>query len=370
MISFKVAKKNLWWFFFVLFLVSCSAEPPSKNNKEVSSSLFRSTKKPTGITVLTVSSKEIPLVIKASGKTEASDRFEAKSPSDVKVQKIFVEEGAKVNPGDPLVSFNDQESKFRLAKARAEIKEAEAGVADMNYLIQNKEKLVEENKMSETEAGGLDERLTLYQATIERAKAEVDLYEHTGDMSQLNCPIAGLVTKKEVGEGVDVASGQALLEVIRLDPIQFVFGVSPDESIALAKGKNISVRFNALPGQDFSAEITSIGAESRSDTNGIPVKVKIPNPEFFLKTDMKGDVVIPTEAKKKIFPLPDSAVVRNDKLRYVYKVDINKVKRIPVEVGESSGNQIAVERGLVDGDVIVVTSEGDLRDGDLVEIKK
>lgn len=353
-----------------LLLVSCSSEPPAKN-KEVASSFFRAPKKTaTTVTALTASSKDIPLVIRASGKTEASERFQAKSPADVRVQKIFVEEGSKVNPGDPLVSFDDKDTKLRLAKARAEIKEGEAGVADMNYLIQNKEKLLEENKMSETEAGGLDERLALYEATIERAKAEIDLYEHTGDLSQLNCPIAGLVTRRDVGEGVDVASGQALLEVVRLDPLQFVFGVSPDESTALSKGRNITVRFNALPGQDFSAEIISIGAESRSETNGIPVKVRIPNSEFFLKSDMKGDVVIPTEARKKVFFVPESAVVRSDKSRYIYKVETNKVKKVSVDVGESSGSLIAVEKGLVDGDVVVVSSEGDLRDGDPVEVKK
>lgn len=357
---------------FCFFVGGCYSDPAQKGRKDKKSSegnFFRMRRQPVGVTPLTLVAKEVPLVITAAGKTEASDHFIAKAPTTVNVQKIFVEEGAKVSAGDPLIQYNNEIDKLRLAKAQAEIREAEASVANDNYLIQNKEKLMQEGKMSETEAEGLDEKLNMHQATIDRAKAEVELYERLAELEQVNSPIGGIVTRKLASEGGEVQEDQGVLEVSRLDPVHFIFTAPVDSIGALEKGAEIVVHIQGFPLEDFTGEILSAETERDSPSKEVTVKLKIPNPDLTIKSDLTGDVVVRTQARKKVFPVPETALLKTERSTYVFKIDGNSVKKVPVEIGESVNNQPTISKGLAEGDLIVASSDEELQDGAAVEVR-
>ena len=375
--SLKISFRKHFVFILVLSLlpVACSRKStPSKDEKPKANFFWKkgsSSKERTekNVHVVTPTAKDVPIVIKTSGKTEASERYEAKAAGDMKVLKVFVEEGGKVQAGDPLVQFDDETIKLKLNFVRAEMREAEAALANVNYLIQNKEQLLKEEKMSEVEAEGLDGRLNWYQATQERAKAEMDLYDHTGVMSQINSPIGGIVTTRNVSEGIDVTEGQELLQVVRLDPIHFVFSVSSDESAAFSNIQSLSIKFPLIPNQEFQGDVVSVGAEAKPEAGGIPIKIKINNPEFNLKGDMAGDIMVKSQVTKKAFIVPEVAIKKTDKSSYVFKIDSGKVKKAFVEIAESTpGGPVTIIKGLTDKDSVVVESDGELQDGDPVSI--
>lgn len=381
--SLKIRSRRHFVFILVLSLlpIACSRKStPSKDEKPKANFFWKknsSSKERTekNVHVLLPATKEVPIIIKTSGKTEVSEHYDAKAAGDMKVLKVFVDEGSKVQAGDPLVQFDDETIKLKLNLVKAEMRESEAALANVNYLIQNRDQLLKEEKMSETEAEGLDSRLNWYQATQERAKAEMDLYEHTGDMSQINSPIGGIVTTKDVSEGIDVTEGQDLLQVVRLDPIHFVFSVSSEEAAAFSSIQNLSIRFPLIPNQEFQGDILSVGAENKPETGGVPVKIKIINPEFTLKGDMAGDIIVRSQIMKKALVLPESAVKKSDKSFYVFKLDGSKVKKAFVEIADlNQGSPVTILKGISEKDNIVVESDGELEDGDPVslvaEVKK
>ncbi len=366
---------------FVLFLMmglSCMPKPQPKKTTASEEGLFKATKKVIPVTEFLVASREIPLIIKEAGRTEAADRFEAKAPSKVKILDLLVEEGQRVNAGDPLIKFDDEETRLRLNRARAEIQEAEAALAYTGALRpqpqQLQQRVIEEGEEEEIppeigETEGSEEKLTYHQATLERARADFELYDHMSETSQINSPISGVVTNRFVTEGVDVLEDQPLLEVVRLDPIRFVFSVPADELTYLEKSGGISVRISSLPGQEFTGEIFSVGAEANDDKNAVEVTLNIPNPDLAIKAEMRGDVEVQTTGRRKIISIQDSAVVHSDKTDYVFRIDANRVRRIAVELGDSINGQPTVEEGLEEGDRIVATSEEDLIDGATVEVQ-
>ncbi len=370
--------RNIWFLLWVMVILSslaCSRDrKQEKSDKKNKSSFFSKTinKKEKSVSVLTPGTREIPVTIKTSGKTEVSEKYEVKAPAEMKVLKVFVEEGARVQAGDPLVQFDDETIKLKLNLVRSESKEAEAALANINYLIQNKDQLLQEGKISEAEAEGFDERLNWYQATEERTKAEIDLYEHSGDLSQINSPIAGIVTSRNIDEGVSAAEDQQLLEVVRMDPLHFVFSVSTDEAAALSKIQSVAIRFPMIPNQEFTGELVSVGAEAKAEVGGLPVKFKVANADFALKGDMVGDVLVRTQATKKAFVVPENVLKKSDKSFYVFKVDDGKTKKTFVELAEPPANGSAlIVKGLVEKDAVVAFTEAEdeIRDGDVVQVQ-
>ena len=107
----------------------------------------------------------------------------------------------------------------------------------------------------------------------------------------------------------------------------------------------------------------------RSGGAGVEVKIKIPNSDQALKADMRGNVVIRTQGKRKTFPIPETALVRGDRSVYVYRIDGNKAKKVAVELGDPHNGQPTITKGVSVGDTIVALSEEDLRDGATVEVQ-
>lgn len=356
-----------------LLLASCaSGKKVNKNKKDEGGGdgiFHKSSSKPVAVTSYTVTSREVPLVINADGHTEPSDRFEAKAPASAKIQKVFVDEGARVQPGDALVKFDDEIAKLKLSVANAEIQESEAAIAAINAEKGRAPAASSEEGVPEAQAKINEARLTFYQAQMDRAKAQVELFEKMTDQEQINSPIAGVVMKRNATEGIDVTENQVLLEVVRTDPLYFTFKVHADDVTSLDKGAELSIKLAGAAGQELTGEIAVVGEEAEGGGAGVPVKVKLANPEGSLKSDMRGTVVVRTQGKKKIFSVPETAVVKTEHSNYVFKIDAGKARKAYVELGESYNGQPTITKGLVDGDVIVSTAEDDLADGSVVEIQ-
>lgn len=354
-----------------LLSFSCTRESPHIGD-EIESGLFSKKIKPVDVTGFPVLSREVPLVLTVAGKTEAADRFNARAPADLKVDRVLVEEGGRVEAGAPLVRFDDEILRLRLAKAQADLQEAEAALAVDNDLLNNREQLVADGKLTPAEAQGLDEKVRLRQATMDRARTEIELYERDTDQVQVSSPIEGLVTKRHVTEGANVIEGQDLVEVVRLDPIRFHLRVPVEAAAALNGSANnavdVSVRFPLLNGKNFSADVASIGAEAGEQAGGVEVKLAIPNSDYALKTDMKGEAVIKTQAKRKVYPVADSALIRTDKTAHVFKMDGGRARKVAVELGESFNGQPTIVRGVSDGDTLIAPVDPDLKDGALVRL--
>jgi RND family efflux transporter MFP subunit len=367
-------------------LVSCGGGEKARDDDKPTDSLFKKAlRKPLGVTTAAAVARDVPLVITQDGKSEASDRYQAKAPGRVKVQKVIVEEGARVQPGDALVSFKDETLSLRLALAQAEVREAEAGLAISGTSERpstppaaNPENPEEEEAPKSPEVNGEnvnvgEARRELYQAQLDRAKAELDLYEKLNDMSELASPIAGTVGRIEVGEGSEAVEDQVILEVVRLDPVFFAFKMPVDQVAAMERGAEIAVKFAAFPGQEFPAEVGPIGSEGGSSNGGVEVKLKLANPDLTLKSDLQGTVEIRTQARRKVVSVPEAAVVKSERSAYVYKLSGEKAQRVAVDLGTSSGGQVEIEKGIADGDIIIVSAEEGmevLSDGAPVEVRE
>lgn len=363
---------------FLMSFSSCGGKTGDKSKKGDEGIFKKALKGAIPVTSYVVAAREVPWTINASGRTEASDRYQAKAPGDVKVQNVMVEEGARVEPGDPLVRFDEERIRLRLTLARAEMQEGEAEISLVQNLQKNRDELVGEGKLSETEATVLDERLNYAQAKVERARAEVELLEKSTDLRELNSPFAGVVTKKEIADGASVDEDQVLLEVVKLDPLYFTFSVPSEAATVLEREKEVevTVRLQGLA-QELTGEIAVIGAGAEeagaANGGGVSVKVRLPNTDLALKADIRGTAEVRTTARRKILVVPETAVVKGDKTHYIFRVDTTsekpKVRRVPVELGDDYNNQPTVTKGLNEGDTIVASSEDDLRDGAAVEIQ-
>lgn len=356
-------QRALYSLMALLLIASCeSPESDSFLEKKIR-------KKAVPVETLTIAKKEIPLTVEEKGQTEAPDRFELTAPEgEGKVAQIFVEVGQTVAEGDPLIRFDDEELRLKLDLAKSQIEEAETGLEDARYKERNRERLLEALSLTEEESEGLEEKIAHFEAQLNRAKNEVELFEKQLQNIQLSSPIAGLVTKRNVTTGSTVEKGDPLIEVIRITPLWFVFSIPLEVVGAFEKGTSVRIRFSEFDNREFTGEVLVIGAEASTEGR-VQIKLSIPNENTFLKGGMSGEVIHRTDLKKTIVTIPEKALIRTERSIYVYKVIGERVKKVAVKIEEGENNDVMLTRGLSEGDVIAISNIEELKNGGLVETK-
>jgi cobalt-zinc-cadmium efflux system membrane fusion protein len=184
-----------------------------------------------------------------------------------------------------------------------------------------------------------------------------------GEIS-VRSPLSGVVLARMVTAGAVVESGAPL--VIVTDPSTLWLTVNAPETLVGAFRRGAELRFTvpAYPGQPFTARIDAVGAGLDPGTRTLPVRAVIANganslsqgrlkPEMLASVVAAGGPVVPAvlvpegavqtlEGNSVVFlATPDSA----GGARFVARV---------VETGSRVGGQVAITKGLVDGDVVVV----------------
>lgn len=354
------------WILIWILLSSCEPRLPDAPKRQ---GFFDRTTKKASVTVLTIRSREIPLVIRAEGKTAPIDRFQQNASSGGgRIAQVFTEEGQTVEVGESLLRFEETELKLKLDVARSQIEEAEAALEEARVKQKNKENLPEEEGLEEIGPEGIEESIAHHEATLKRARDEIELFEKQLEMVEIKSPIAGIVTQRKVSSGEEVKENQLLIEVLRIDPLRFSFQVPVRVAGNLKPADRVSVKFPQLGNREFSGEIATIGAEVGMEEN-VEIKLTIPNETAVLKAEMKGEVVIHTALIEKILTVPPSAINKTERSTYLFKIVNGKTKRVPVTTGEEDSGEVIILKGIEEGDQIATSNVEKLKEGVEVEIE-
>jgi len=367
--NFFVPFRSLLW--ITLFSLGC--QEASLDNEVLNK------REATPVTVLKVSTRELPITVQGKGKTEPSDRFKAKAPEGGgRVKEVLVETGQRVDPGDPLALFEEEMLRAKLDVARAQIAEAEAGLEEIRVTGRTPERKPEgeEEPLTPLEKTGEEQeegeetaqaRNARYEATRERAKKEIELFEKQLDRLKVLSPIAGVVTEKNATAGSELKEGDPLMEVVRIDPIWFTFEVPLQAAGGFRTGDSVPVRFSELSKGEVTGEVLMVGLEAGKE-GGVKIKVKIPNEDYRIKGGIGGEVATDTVLKKPVVTVPNAALIRTERSVYLFKVIGDRARKVPIKIeGEAGGDPIII-KGVDVGDQIVISDLKELKDGTLVEI--
>ena len=137
----------------------------------------------------------------------------------------------------------------------------------------------------------------------------------------------------------------------------------------LETGNGTKVEVDAYPGEEFMGRIARVSPVLDPATRTAPIEIEIPNPAYRLKPGMYARVGITTQSKKKdALVVPSSAVVDLGGRRGVFQLQNDTAVFRTVQVGSEQGLLVEILGGLTDGDEVISTGAGALRDGDRVAL--
>jgi membrane fusion protein (multidrug efflux system) len=184
----------------------------------------------------------------------------------------------------------------------------------------------------------------------------------------ITSPVNGFVAKRNVDPGAFVSQNAPVADVVDITRVRLVANVVEKDLKELETGNNTQVQVDAFPGEKFSGRIARVSPVLDPATRTAPIEIEIANPDFRLKPGMYARVGITTQTKKDALVLPSSAVVDLGGRRGVFQLQNDTAVFRTVQVGSEQGLLVEILGGLVEGDEVVSTGAGALRDGDRVAL--
>ena len=200
--------------------------------------------------------------------------------------------------------------------------------------------------------------------------AEVDASRdgQTYRPSLIKAPIAGIVTSFTGVEGSMVAPASPVAVIENLDNLEITISVIERYSTLIKEGNKVIVTFDAIPGETFTATVTSLSPtiESRTRTRTVKARLDVPEPRVISGMYANLNVIIST--RDNVLVVPYSALSTSNDVTSCYVVRDGKAVRTTVTTGIRESDRVEILTGLKAGDILVVRGQGLLSDGTPVRI--
>lgn len=270
------------------------------------------------------------------------------------VKKISFKEGEFIKKGTTLVILNSAEEHAQMASLKSRYDESVAH-------FKRSKKLMSKNFQAQS---AHDVR----QANMRSAKAQLDVINAKINDRIIKAPFDGVLGIRKISEGALLKPGDAVVTLDMVKPIKVDFTLAERYLSKIYQKQTFSAKTTAFPNITFNGEIKLIATRIDKQTRSIVVRGQLSNKKELLKPGMLLFIKIKTKSKK-VFVIPEQALMSQANSRFVYIVQKNKAVKIPISIIERHQGNIYVEAKLPLNSQLVIDGAFKLNPGMAVEVK-
>jgi membrane fusion protein, multidrug efflux system len=275
------------------------------------------------------------------------------------ITELHFKSGDDVAAGDVLVMLRADDDIARLAALQA--------TASLGEITMQRDQ--EQFKIKAVSQATLDADA----ANLKNANAAVAQQQAVIDKKTLRAPFAGHIGVRLVDIGQYINAGTTVVTLQALDPIYADFFLPQQALTQLRIEQTVTIRVDTYPDQDFTGTVTAINPKVDSATRNVQVRATLKNPDRRLLPGMYATVRIAAGDKQRYVTLPQTAVTYNPYGETVFVVDDKgkdpegkpqlAARQIFVTAGPKRGDQVAILKGVEQGETVVTAGQMKLRNG-------
>ncbi|WP_292130196.1 efflux RND transporter periplasmic adaptor subunit [Brevundimonas sp.] len=316
------------------------------------------------VSVVVASLQNLPRTVTASGTVSAWEEVPVGAETGgLTATAVYVDEGAWVRQGQPLVQLNDALLRAQLRQQQAAVQTAEANAARDQAALGRAQELKERGFLSQA---ALDTALANQRSSAANvAAAQASLSETRTRLAQatIRAPVAGQVIRRSVTRGQIVGAGTELFRIVRDGRLELDAQVPETELGLVRAGQTATVSSDEVGEATGRVRIVTseVDAESRLGTARISLTGGNFRPGMFARARIQVGA-------QPVVTVPTASVLYRENRAGVFVMGTdNRVRFQAVTVLSRTDDQTAVE-GLTAGARVVVAGAGFLGDGDRVAV--
>ncbi len=329
---------------------------------------------PAAVSVAAVERRDLPYLVKASGRAEAKASVTVKSRIDGQVAAISFNEGSPVRKGQVLLRMDPDPAEAQLQQAKALVARDQAQLERLAGDARRNTSLYEQGFISNSGLSQTQADLRAAEATLKADQASVASARLQHDFTSVLAPVDGVAGAAllPVG-GAAKANDTALVVVNQVKPIYITFAVPETElgrlRHAIAKG---AVPVSAsIPGFNtvLSGRLAFVDNAVDPTTGTILAKASFANQDGGLTPGQFADVRVTVEHVSDVLVVPAAAVESGIDGPFVFVVKDNSTVEIrSIKVVTEIDGASVVAAGLAPGERVVTDGQSHLRAGKRVTV--
>lgn len=307
----------------------------------------------------------------AVGNIEPKVEIGVKSQISGVVRNLFVEDGAFVHAGDPLLEVKPNPTPIELAEAKRQVELRQIELENMRRDLDRKTELRKRDFVTQEELELAKRRYDQAAVQVQMARERVDLLE-TGRVrindrdieAVIRSPIDGFVLESlvEVGDPVvplsNFQEGTVLISMAEMDDLIFRGTVDEIDVGKLDEGMPADVKIGALPGAKVGGEVSTISLKARTEENNatvFPIEIALTSTgEVVLRAGYSASADIIIDERRDVLFIPERLVTfSGDTARVTVRLEDGRTEERVVETGLSDAIHIEIVSGLSEGDRLV-----------------
>lgn len=277
----------------------------------------------------------------------------------------------------------------KLQAARSQRRQADAAVASAQKRLKEAQSELSAHhahvQMAEATAASAKSKINQALAAVGAAKAQLQAAAANESYAEIRAETDGVITRRLISPGVLVSPGQAILRVAQIRPIRVQANVAESDLARVHVGAVVQVRHGDADEKAVLARVTSVSPALDPYSRTGVVEAVLANPEkaFLPGQFVTMDIAISAGRKALVVPMSavqtdvqpsETDVISTHQEHFVWvatplagqdgRFTINQAR---VEVGDSSGDLVAIQGGLRPGQQVVTSGSEYLLAGQVVE---
>jgi membrane fusion protein (multidrug efflux system) len=356
--------------FLSLFLYSCSSAPAAAPAPP-----------PPSLPVATIAAGNDTTYQEYPASVEGTVNVEVRPQVSGTLDKVYVDEGAFVNAGQPIFKINEQPYRAALNNAIASLHAAEGAATSAQLEIDKLTPLVQNKVVSDYQLKTAKAAYDVAKANIEQAKANVSTAQINLGYTLIKAPVNGYIGRliKKQGSLVAPADAEALTQLSDVHDVHVYFSLSENDFVSFKEqypGETLKDKLKQLPTVSLlladntaygrTGKIDMIDGQFDKNTGAITLRASFANPQGLLRSGNTGKIRLSLTHKNALI-VPEGATIEMQDKVFVFTVgDSSKVKRQPINIIGKSGTNYLVKDGVKVGDQIVLSGIDHLQEGAVI----
>ena len=360
--------------------------------------------KPVVVDVIMAKREDVQTSVVASGRVLSPARVDVGATITGRVLRVAVREGARVAEGQLLVQLEQQELNAALTQARAVRDRARARVESVTKLAlptaqesqaqaqssvtlaerewKRSQELAAKGFISQSRVDESERQVQVARSQLAASKSQVAAQSTQGAESQqarqqmleadaavelaqarlaqteIRAP-AGAVVLERVVEPGDITQPAKRMMTLALDgPSRLIVQVDEKNLPLLQQGRTAVATVDAFPTERFEAVIAYISPGVDAARGSVELRLDIPKPPAFLKSDMTVSIELAGPLLKQALLLPADAIrqLQSD-APYVLLNRTGDATRVAVRTGLQMQGRVQILQGVAADDPVILTRD-------------
>lgn len=290
-------------------------------------------------------------------------------------------EGSIVNKGQVLLKIDPAAFNTALASTQADLNSRKSAFDNAIRNLKRAKELIGDGYISQSDFDRLTTEESQAKAAVESAQAAVEKAQLDLSYTTIVAPFTGRIGKVNYDVGNIIGPNSNVLATLTItDPIYVNFQV--EESLYVSYLQNhqkaksaediaIDLSLRLPNNSDYPDKGKLDFADTKIDQGmgTVELRAEFPNAKSIILPGLFVTLITESTAKSDMVLVPQAAVQEGQQGKFVLVIDDKSmVKQRPVELGRRINAMWAVEKGLADGEKVIVEGLQKVRPG--VEIKE